>query len=82
GNAADRWAAALYAQLAARGEAAAGRHAAAADHLAQARALVSDGERRGRWLRQEAELRLAAGQTAQGAELLEAWVRNHPGERA
>ncbi|MBF8223015.1 hypothetical protein [Halomonas sp. 328] len=82
GNAADRWAAALYAQLAARGEASAGRHAAAADHLAQARALVSDGERRGRWLRQEAELRLAAGQTAQGAELLEAWVRNHPGERA
>ncbi|MDC8804310.1 hypothetical protein PRZ61_12740 [Halomonas pacifica] len=82
GNAADRWAAALYAQLAARAEAAAGRHAAAADHLARARSLVEPGERHDRWLRREAELRLAADQTARGAELLEAWVRDHPQERA
>lgn len=80
GNAADRWAAALYAQLAARAEAAVGRHAAAADHLARARSLVEPGERRDRWLRREAELRLAAGQSNQGAELLEAWVRDHPRE--
>ncbi|WP_431023631.1 hypothetical protein [Halomonas sp. H5] len=82
GNAADRWAAALYAQLAGHAEARAGRHAAAANHLARARALGDDEASRQRWRRQEAELRLTAGQTARGAELLEAWVREHPEVRA
>ncbi|WP_299313041.1 hypothetical protein [uncultured Halomonas sp.] len=80
GNAADRWASALYRQLAAGAEAAAGRHEAAADHLGQARRVqeVPRGER-DRWLSEEARLRLSAGQTQQGVELLLAWHQRHPG---
>ncbi|WP_163559841.1 hypothetical protein [Halomonas sp. NO4] len=80
GNAADRWARALYLQLAASASARAGRAEAAADRLREARDSDGvDAERRDRWLRQEAALRLSAGQTAQGVALLDDWFQSHAG---
>ncbi|RXE48081.1 tetratricopeptide repeat protein [Chromohalobacter israelensis] len=82
GNAADRWARALFLQLAATGEARRGRDGAAADLYRQARRIDGiDGDSRRRWLDQEARLRLRAGQTAQGAELLGEWIERHGGDR-
>jgi tetratricopeptide (TPR) repeat protein len=79
GNAADRWARALYLQLAAGAEARAGRPAEAAERLREARETpgVEDAQR-DRWLRDEARLRLAAGQHERGADLLADWLARHP----
>lgn len=81
GNAADRWARALYLQLAAGAAAQRQDHAAAADYLAQARRIEGvDAEYRDRWQRDEAGLRLAAGETRDGADLLAEWLERHSGE--
>lgn len=83
GNAADRWARALYLQLAASAEARAGRAAAAADLLRKARSTtVVEAERRDRWLRQEANLRLAAGNVEVGVALLDEWLARHAGTQS
>lgn len=75
GNAADRWARALFLQLAASAEARQGNDARAADLFARARGIDAvDRERRRQWLDQEARLRLRAGQTEAGAELLARWL--------
>jgi tetratricopeptide (TPR) repeat protein len=80
GNAADRWASALYRQLAAGAEAGAGRHEAAAEHLRQARrAEEAPLAQRDRWLREEARLRLAAGQTEEAVSLWLEWHERHSG---
>ncbi|QNI02709.1 hypothetical protein HXW73_07045 [Halomonas sp. SH5A2] len=75
GNAADRWASALYQQLAANALARQGQPGEAAGRLSQARDL-SGGEQAqaARWLREEASLRRAAGQTTQASELLAEWL--------
>ncbi|QOR38461.1 hypothetical protein HNO52_08020 [Billgrantia diversa] len=80
GNAADRWASALYRQLAAGGEAGAGRHEAAADHLREARRIQEAPQsQRNRWLHEEARLRLASGQAEQAVRLLLEWHERHEG---
>ncbi|WP_245904471.1 tetratricopeptide repeat protein [Billgrantia lactosivorans] len=80
GNAADRWASALYRQLAAGADSRAGRHGAAAEQLRQARRTEGAPQaQRDRWLREEARLRLAAGQTEQAATLLRDWHQRHDG---
>lgn len=80
GNAADRWASALYRQLAAGAEAGAGRHEAAAEQLRQARRVQqAPPSQRDRWLREEGRLRLAAGQTEQAVGLLLEWHERHTG---
>nr|WP_163502858.1 hypothetical protein [Halomonas socia] len=81
GNAADRWASALYLQLAAHSAARLERFAAAADYLAQARRSGEmSSSQRDRWQYQEAGLRLSAGQREQGTELLADWLARHSGE--
>lgn len=83
GNAADRWARALYLQLAS--EAAVHRQAylEAAEHIAQARAVRGiDAAMRARWQRREASLRLGGGQQARGADLLSDWLDEHRGDAA
>ncbi|MCE9683349.1 tetratricopeptide repeat protein [Halomonas alkalisoli] len=78
GNAADRWARALYLQLAAGAEAQAGRPAAAAERLREARETPGvEAAQRDRWQRDEARLRLAAGQHERGADLLADWLARH-----
>ncbi|MFQ3787002.1 hypothetical protein [Halomonas sp. A29] len=80
GNVADRWASALYRQLAAGAEAGAGRHEAAAEHLRQARSTQEAPQpQRDRWLREEARLRLAAGQTEEAVTLWLDWHQRHSG---
>ncbi|WP_083627674.1 hypothetical protein [Salinicola sp. MH3R3-1] len=81
GNAADRWARALFLQLAASANARQGNDSLAADQLAEARGTdeVPDA-RRLAWLRQEAQLRLSAGQTEQGADRLTQWVERSGGD--
>ncbi|MGM8930807.1 heme biosynthesis protein HemY [Salinicola halophyticus] len=81
GNAADRWAQALFLQLAASANARQGNDSQAADQLAEARGIdeVPDA-RRLAWLRQEAQLRLSAGQTEQGADRLTQWVERSGGD--
>lgn len=80
GNAADRWASALYHQLTAGAEAGAGRNEAAADHLRQARRTQEAPQtQRDRWLREEARLRLAAGQTEEAVTLWLDWLERHDG---
>ena len=83
GNAADRWARALYLQLAS--EAAVQRQAYidAAEYIAKARAVRGiDAAMRARWLHREANLRLGGGQQARGAGLLSEWLGEHRGEAA
>ncbi|PXX86762.1 tetratricopeptide repeat protein [Halomonas heilongjiangensis] len=81
GNAADRWARALYLQLAAGAEARRGRAATAADLLSDARGSeAAPGDWRAARLRDEAELRRAAGQTERAVELLGEWLAQHAGE--
>ncbi|WP_239496267.1 heme biosynthesis protein HemY [Salinicola peritrichatus] len=83
GNAADRWARALFLQLAAIASARQGQDSRAADLLAEARSVDGvPGSRQLAWLHQEAELRLHAGQTQQGADLLTAWVERSGGDDA
>ncbi|SDI78303.1 hypothetical protein [Billgrantia gudaonensis] len=80
GNVADRWARALYLQLAASAEARAGRPNTAAELLRQARASdVVEAQQADRWLRQEANLRLAADEAEAGVELLGDWFERHAG---
>ncbi|MCH4561742.1 MULTISPECIES: hypothetical protein [Halomonas] len=80
GNAADRWARALYLQLAAGAAARAGRPEEAAEWLREARETPGvEAEHRDRWQHQEAGLRLVAGQTDAGAELLADWLARHSG---
>ncbi|WP_249322292.1 hypothetical protein [Halomonas sp. PGE1] len=80
GNAADRWASALYRQLAAGAEAGAGRHEAAAEQLRQARRVQETPlHQRDRWLREEARLRSAAGQTEVAVALWLDWHQRHDG---
>lgn len=77
GNQADRWASALYQQLAAGALARQDRPGAAADRLAAARQLDGiDSAQAARWLREEASLRRAAGQRDQAIELLGEWLAN------
>jgi hypothetical protein len=83
GNAADRWARSLFLQLAASANARQGNDSQAADQLAEARRIdeVPDA-RRLSWLRQEAQLRLSAGQTKRGADRLTEWVERSGGDDA
>ncbi|MCL7941161.1 hypothetical protein M8009_12785 [Halomonas sp. ATCH28] len=81
GNAADRWARALYLQLAAGAAARADDPATAADHLLAAREIRGvESAQQDRWQRDEARLRLAAGEAAEGARLLADWITRHDGE--
>ncbi|RUR36446.1 hypothetical protein [Vreelandella populi] len=75
GNASDRWASALYHQLAAGALARMEQPEKAAGHLAQARQTRGVGaEQAARWLREEASLRRAAGQNGQAIRLLSEWL--------
>ena len=75
GNASDRWASALYHQLAAGALTRMEQPEKAADHLAQARQTPGvDAEQAARWLREEAALRRAAGQNKQAIRLLSEWL--------
>lgn len=81
GNAADRWARALYLQLAAGAAARAGDPATAADYLLAARETGGlEAAQRDRWQRDESRLRLAAGDSEAGARLLADWLERHDGE--
>ncbi|MGM0926980.1 MAG: hypothetical protein ACQEXC_11260 [Pseudomonadota bacterium] len=81
GNAADRWARALYLQLAAGAAARDGDLSVAADYLGQARRGAGiEPHHRDRWQHDEAGLRLAAGETREGAGLLAEWLEGHSGE--
>lgn len=81
GNAADRWARALYLQLAAGAAVRADDPAAAAGHLRAARETPGvESAQRDRWQAEEARLRLAAGQVERGSELLADWLERHEGE--
>lgn len=81
GNAADRWARALFLQIAATAQAEQGNEARAADLFAEARGIDGVESRyRLRWLQQEARLRLRAGQTERGAELLGRWLKSGKGK--
>ncbi|MDN3526119.1 hypothetical protein QWY79_12675 [Halomonas sabkhae] len=78
GNAADRWARALYLQLAANAEARQGDEGAAADLLATARAIRGvEPDQADRWLRQEAGLRARLGEHERAADLLADWLQRH-----
>ena len=81
GNAADRWARALFLQLAATAEARMGNEAQAADLFATARGIEDvEPAQRMKWLNQEARLRLRAGQSEQGIELLGRWLDQAEGQ--
>lgn len=80
GNAADRFASALYRQLAASALASVERYAAAADQLGAARQGIDDVGTTQRWLVQEAKLRRAAGQRQSAVDLLSRWVSEHDRE--
>ncbi|MBE0401886.1 hypothetical protein EI168_17560 [Halomonas sp. FME1] len=78
GNQSDRWASALYQQLAAGALMRQDQPGEAADRLAIARGLNGvDSEQAAQWLREEASLRRAAGQRDQAIELLSEWLANH-----
>lgn len=80
GNAADRWARALFLQIAATAEVERGNDVRAAALFAEARGIDGVESRyRRRWLHQEARLRLRAGQTEQGAALLKRWLESGEG---
>ncbi|WP_275289113.1 tetratricopeptide repeat protein [Halomonas elongata] len=81
GNAADRWARALYLQLAANAEVRRDNLRSAAEHLATARGI--DGVEQAqadRWLRQEAGLRARLGEPGRARELLGSWFQRHGGD--
>lgn len=83
GNASDRWARALYLQLAASAEARSGDAAAAAELLAEARGIRGmESAQMDRWQRQEAGLRLQARQLQQARDLLGNWLERHTGSAA
>lgn len=79
GNQADRWASALYQQLAAGALAGQGQPGLAAERLATARQLSGvNSAQASRWLREEASLRRAAGQRDQAIELFAQWLEAAP----
>ncbi len=81
GNAADRWARALYLRLAASAAVRAGDPALGADHLRAARETRGvETAQRDSWQREEARLRLSAGEARRGAALLADWLERHEGE--
>ncbi|MDT8894071.1 hypothetical protein RSO41_05335 [Halomonas sp. I1] len=81
GNASDRWARALYLQLAANAEIRRGNARVAAEHLATARSIEGiERAQADRWLRQEAGLRARLGETERARELLGAWLQRHEGD--
>ncbi len=81
GNDADRWARALYLQLASQAAVRRDAYDDAAKHIATARGVRGvDAAMQSRWQHWEASLRLRAGQQAKGAELLKAWLDEHSGE--
>ncbi|XKH61304.1 hypothetical protein LG290_06110 [Halomonas sediminis] len=81
GNAADRWARALYLQLAAGAEAKLEYHATAADLLYRARQTPRlESQQHDRWLYEEANLRLLAGQLELATQRLAEWLDAHPGQ--
>ncbi|KPQ22201.1 hypothetical protein GA0071314_2211 [Halomonas sp. HL-93] len=83
GNDADRWASALYQQLAANALARQDEPSAAADRLAQARELSGEEQAQAaRWLREEASLRRAAGQADRATELLSSALQSQAGQDA
>lgn len=86
GNASDRWARALYLQLAASAEAHLGDAAAAAELLAQARGIRGARDMASaqvdRWQRQETGLRLKAKQPQRARDLLDDWLERHAGSAA
>ncbi|MCL7928812.1 hypothetical protein [Halomonas llamarensis] len=77
GNVSDRFASALYRQLAASALSSVERYAEAADQLGTARQSVDDADTTKRWLLQEAKLRRAAGQRQSAVDLLSRWVNEH-----
>ncbi|MBB3140026.1 tetratricopeptide repeat protein [Halomonas organivorans] len=82
GNASDRWARALYLQLAASAEVRLEDPLAAADHLAEARGIRGvERAKADRWLRQEAGLRLQGDQPERAKALLGDWFQRHDGTR-
>lgn len=81
GNAADRWARALYLQLAAGAAVRSKDPMVAAEHLREARETPGvEADQRDRWQVEEARLRLAAGANEVGTELLFDWLERHEGE--
>ncbi|MFM9271002.1 tetratricopeptide repeat protein [Halomonas elongata] len=81
GNASDRWARALYLQLAANAEVRRGNVQAAVEHLATARGTRGvEPAQADRWLRQEAGLRARLGETGRARELLGDWLERHGGD--
>ncbi|GHA89426.1 hypothetical protein GCM10007159_08710 [Modicisalibacter luteus] len=81
GNASDRWARALFLQLAATAEARMGNDAKAADLFATARGIDGvEAAQRLQWLNHEARLRLRAGQSERGSELLDRWLSQAGGQ--
>lgn len=77
GNAADRWASALYQQLAANALARQDQPGDAAERLSKARELAADEQAQAtRWLREEASLRRAASQTTQASNLFAEWLES------
>lgn len=77
GNQSDRWASALYQQLAAGALVRQDKPVDAADRLAIARGLNGvDSVQAAQWLWEEASLRRAAGQRDQAIELLSEWLAN------
>ncbi|MDR5860309.1 hypothetical protein FZZ93_16495 [Halomonas eurihalina] len=81
GNASDRWARALYLQLAANAEVRRGNVQAAVAHLATARGIRGvEPAQADRWLRQEAGLRARLGETERARELLGDWFGRHDGD--
>lgn len=82
GNASDRWARALYLQLAASAAARLEDPLAAAAHLAEARGIRGvERAQADRWLRQEAGLRLRGDQPERARTLLGDWFQRHGGTR-
>ncbi|MWJ26765.1 hypothetical protein GPM19_00835 [Halomonas sp. ZH2S] len=79
GNASDRWASALYLQLAAGAEARLEHHENAADLLYRARQTPGlESQQYDRWLYEEASSRLSAGQIELATQRLAEWLETHP----
>ncbi|MCS2610093.1 tetratricopeptide repeat protein [Halomonas dongshanensis] len=82
GNAADRWASALYRQLEANALAQQEAFIPAAESLRQARQISGvDSATAQRWLREEVSLRRAGGEMDTAIELLSQWLEGRDNER-
>ncbi|WP_017430559.1 hypothetical protein [Vreelandella jeotgali] len=81
GNAADRYAAALYRHLAANALAGQAHYAAAAEQLAKARRQRGVGSReKHRWLREQARFHHAAGEHGKAIDRLGEWLNQSDGD--